>query len=748
MISSEYKKQATTPNSQEITKLVRRHFRAPEAVSYQPHKTWTKTKNFMINERPDDLWEKHYLRRKENDSRGYQSVIGEKYKPLGDQVVLDTCDLVLNTMSKCLDPKIRKQPLFRCGEDGKHEKKHAITLPPIGHKSVSKASAVKESSSLDPAAIELPEVHSFREIKQFLDESKNIIRKVHAGYPYEEYVRKRLEMNRNKQEQNSTKENEMVLMSLTNLQLGLPDFQTHEEEIDQVKDSHVIKNKDHVSPGKRRKKSIMIDPNTNRRVSVDPLTQSLMKEELAARRMTLKSPINQGLTLGSIGENPSFIQEESYNQLLHIPSGVSLKKERLRRDHLQYLQALSMVITSISNMKTREIKSKTPLKLDAVKALRKEPVIEPRNPFHRRESRATTHLSRLQSRSQQPHVGLHREASVGRGMLEQVAGITGLTSKLRKKTMWGGVSKIQQPQQQGPIVETWEDLINLEEPKKTVDLTLQSRILMKALLWSRRRAITPQVESTMTITENTELSRTETSTGPTHIQSKIRKDLLAADHHRNTGPIHTKKLPIWQLVAMDKIPKSLQEKKKKETLQPENIVSNDKRSFLKVKHDLHKDLEEELQKIDREMLAVFKMKYGEFEDMSPLFEVHRSRLNGCVTGGTTHRNMAITDVPPLRWFEDLQEKTYSILGHQDEEINKTLQEIGRYSTIDSKSIPSAKAKLCLLLMSLPASELFTIPVQRGLKFVLEVIFQAEDHLLGEWLQHRKVPYFIKEATSP
>ncbi|XP_062621252.1 uncharacterized protein LOC134282872 [Saccostrea cucullata] len=747
MISSEFKKQPTAPNNQEITKLVRRYFKAPEAVSYQPHKTWTKTKNFMINERPDDLWEKHYLRRIENDSRGYQSVIGEKYKALGDKVVLDTCDLVLNTMSKCLDPMIRKQPLFIHGEDGKHERKHAVTLPPIGHKPLPKASAVKESSSIDTAAIELPEVHSFQEIKQYLNESKNMIRKVHAGYPYEEYVRKRLETNRNKQEQSSTKESDMVLMSLTNLQLGLPDFQIQDEEIEQVKDSHVIKKRDHVTSGRGRKKSIMIDPNTNRRISVDPLTQSLMKEELAARRMTLKSPVNLGgLTLGSIGENPSFIQEESYNQLLRIPSGVSLKKERLRRDHLQYLQALSMVITSISHMKTREIKSKTPLKLEVVKALRKEPVIEPRNPFTRRESRATTgtHLFRLQSRSQHPP--LHREASGGRGMLEQVAGITGLTSKLKKKTMWGGLTKIQQPQQQGPVVETWEDLMNLEE-KKTVDMTLQSRILMKALLWSRRRAITPQVESTHTINEQSEPSQPETTAGPTHVQSKIRKDLLAADHHRNTGPVHTKKLPIWQLVAMDKIPKSLQEKKKKETLEPDNIVSNNKKSFLKVKHDLHKDLEEELQKIDREMLAVFKMKYGEFEDMSPLFEVHKSRLNGCVTGGTTHRNIAITDVPPLRWFEDLQEKTYSILGHQDEEINKTLKEIGRYSTIDSKSIPSAKAKLCLLLMSLPANELFTIPVQRGLKFVLEVIFQAEDHLLGEWLQHRKVPYFIKETTS-
>lgn len=61
----------------------------------------------MIKERPDDLWEKHYVRRKENDSKGYQSAIGEMYKALGDEVVLNTCDLVLKTMSKCLDPEVK-----------------------------------------------------------------------------------------------------------------------------------------------------------------------------------------------------------------------------------------------------------------------------------------------------------------------------------------------------------------------------------------------------------------------------------------------------------------------------------------------------------------------------------------------------------------------------------------------------------------------------------------------------------------
>lgn len=127
----------------------------------------------------------------------------------------------------------------------------------------------------------------------------------------------------------------------------------------------------------------------------------------------------------------------------------------------------------------------TPLKLDAVKALRKEPVVETKIPFVR-ESKQATHLYvtlvflkkinliidnlmlnrwllgqivliiipysryirwmhrcilhmygisyrlRHQSRSQQPTALQRMASSSGRGLLEQVAGITGLTSKLKK----------------------------------------------------------------------------------------------------------------------------------------------------------------------------------------------------------------------------------------------------------------------------------------------------------------------------
>lgn len=131
----------------------------------------------------------------------------------------------------------------------------------------------EESSKTDTPAIELPEVHSFHDIKQYLDESKSVVRRVHCGLSYEEYIRKRQEnINRSKEEQGNTKENEMVLMSLTNLQLGLPDLHTLEEEEemgDQVKECPVIRPVGgRGSPRKTRRKSVMIDPNTNRRLSV------------------------------------------------------------------------------------------------------------------------------------------------------------------------------------------------------------------------------------------------------------------------------------------------------------------------------------------------------------------------------------------------------------------------------------------------------------------------------------------------
>lgn len=54
--------------------------------------------------------------------------------------------------------------------------------------------------------------------------------------------------------------------------------------------------------------------------------------------------------------------------------------------------------------------------------------------------------------------------------------------------------------------------------------------------------------------------------------------------------------------------------------------------------------------INREKLAIFKLKYGEFQNMSPLFEEHVARLQSCNTGRSTHRNVDIIDVPPSRWY--------------------------------------------------------------------------------------------------
>lgn len=53
-------------------------------------------------------------------------------------------------------------------------------------------SVVKEEESfkIDILVIEFLEVYSFYEIKQYLDESKSVIRRVYCGFLYEEYVRK------------------------------------------------------------------------------------------------------------------------------------------------------------------------------------------------------------------------------------------------------------------------------------------------------------------------------------------------------------------------------------------------------------------------------------------------------------------------------------------------------------------------------------------------------------------------------
>ncbi|KAK3087373.1 hypothetical protein FSP39_005161 [Pinctada imbricata] len=691
------------PVNNDLTKLVREHFRAPESKPYCWRKVWTKTKNNMIRERSEDLWEQHYIRRMDNMAKGHHSVPWEPYKPVGNDLALSTKDLVLTTMKECLDDRLNIASLR---EDGfsRSEKRH-VTLPPIG--AVSKKVVSTEVPCRDSVtSVDEDETLGYSNVRCHLKEYDQLIRNVRAGQHYEDYIRNRQE-SQNRQNDNTDIDNEMVLMSLTNLQLGLADVTVMEEP-----DSEESSDTDLMMAGNFKPRRISVFVNN--------------------KKMVLKE--DQQLSMES-GLNASTI--EGINKLMSVKSGAVEKKNRLRKDHLEYLRALVILLNSIHNIKSRDLKSKNALKIDVMRMLRKDPV---------KQERAHDSHCRTPCRQKGPtsvtKIGSVLDHSPYQNTMAQ---ISEMASKIKRRSIWPGKQKINF---EHPPVETWEDLINLET-KKGQNFQMQSNIVLKALKWSRRKALigpAGQTDSRASVTMNTPDSSLNI-----HPSSnlRIRKELLSSESHRQQFHASAvRKLPIWQMVALDK-PMKNEEKRRvtSRSADPDNIVNANRKALDKVKHDLQQDTEMEFQRLDREKMAVFKLKYNAFEGMSPLYEQHLSRIRHPRPTFTSQSVNVTFDVQPSKWYDDLQGKTHSIVGMYDSEVNEVLKKLAKYSTMDNKTIQFSKAKLCLIVMSLPAYEALTIAMQKAIKYVMENILLGEEKQLLEWFKYRKIPYFILEDSA-
>ncbi|KAL5010856.1 hypothetical protein ScPMuIL_013161 [Solemya velum] len=82
------------------------HYPQSNAEPYATQKIWCRSNRQLSSERPDDLWHNHFVRRHENLHRGFHSVPWEPYSPVGGEIILDPCELILTTLSDQLDHKI------------------------------------------------------------------------------------------------------------------------------------------------------------------------------------------------------------------------------------------------------------------------------------------------------------------------------------------------------------------------------------------------------------------------------------------------------------------------------------------------------------------------------------------------------------------------------------------------------------------------------------------------------------------
>ncbi|XP_033727405.1 uncharacterized protein LOC117316751 [Pecten maximus] len=729
-----------TPISNDITKIVRNHYKPQPAKPYKFTKVWNRTGTNMLEERPKSLWERHYLRRQSNLHKGFHSIPWEPYHDVGGDVVLDPYNLVLKTLSNCLDDQVWSAPHKQFYDDKPKDWKKIKVLPAIKIEEKTDRPATAEEAKqeqLEP----IPTLNGYRKIKEKLAENAKVIRSVRGGqYSYDEYVRQQQELQQ-KGDEDTQQDNGMVLMSIKDLQMGLVHMaeSDSESELDDDDDTMSVEQEQMASSVMRR--------------------MTRIRKSLALPSEKDIESLGKGSNLNPIYEGDSTDELEestSLNPLIKISSGITEKKERIRRDHLQYLESLYTVIVSIHNMKGRDLKSKTPLSLDAVKALKKyyNPAHLP--PVHTgdRESKLNyLAIHRFHSKIQKcsettvdsstdggrkfPDIGTPAGRKV---MIQEPPSSTTSNSTHSSKLFTGRRKSIRAPmeailsaiqEKKRVIIETWEDLINLPtvQHKSTPMMGIHAHLILKAMQWKKSGTGSVQSGGSNASPSSPASTSTPHRDEPPSTYAAEKKEIPQA-----------KKLPIWQQVASEKYPKTSPKKNCTNTKDVGDLAYNNRKKLLKIRSTVQQELEASLQKIEREKMVSFKMKYQVFDDLSPLFQEHIINMRRGKTNMA--RNVDVHHVPPSKWYDELREKTYNLTGQSDPEINNVLNQLSQFSTMDTKTIPHAKAKLCLLVMSLPAYSILKICMQKAIKYILETILLGELSMFIDWLGHRKIPLVL------
>ncbi|KAG5268839.1 hypothetical protein AALO_G00217050 [Alosa alosa] len=104
------------------------------------------------------------------------------------------------------------------------------------------------------------------------------------------------------------------------------------------------------------------------------------------------------------------------------------------------------------------------------------------------------------------------------------------------------------------------------------------------------------------------------------------------------------------------------------------------------------------------------------------------------------------------WFARLRQDAFDLGGDKDSRFHDILEKIAKFQNLSTKNVPYTKEKCCLLVISLPASQLLRPALQEALLFLTNHVLQILPRQLRQWYQYLKLPFTVpmgpSNATSP
>ncbi|XP_013382545.1 uncharacterized protein LOC106153240 [Lingula anatina] len=419
--------------------------------------------------------------------------------------------------------------------------------------------------------------------------------------------------------------------------------------------------------------------------------------------------------------------------------------ERKKQYFVEELKVIYMLLCSMTNMRTKHLKSKVPLSQETLKQLKKDPFEESGNqpcttgnlPFSNLtcvspgRSPESRHQSSLMSGGKLKDLSTIAELNQNPSQVRRsshlrrssAAGST-LLKKRFLNTFAGGKNHPLLPTQ--PKFETWDDFLQVDPKEKEF-----TKCHLKGLINKFRPSI------------------------------MHRRHGVVAESFQTAVKLLKSHTPLWQQPNLsDKYWKSLlhkeegeQEGKDSKDMKVEKLMETHFGQLVELRNELYENCKSKVEKIERERLNNFRnrLKAVQVTPVS-LYEEYQGKLRGAVNRKLRSleeilENNSLAEDNTVKWLEYL--KKYMSLGGcaKDPEIQELLKKISKFAGSEIwNKVGKTKEKLCLLTMSLQASEICSPPVQGAIRFVLEDIIGGSYEMFERWIHHRKL--FVTGKLQP
>ncbi|XP_065063923.1 uncharacterized protein LOC135690330 [Rhopilema esculentum] len=197
-------------------------------------------------------------------------------------------------------------------------------------------------------------------------------------------------------------------------------------------------------------------------------------------------------------------------------------------------------------------------------------------------------------------------------------------------------------------------------------------------------------------------------------------------------------LPLWQRVIQEearreetKHSRKAKELKNKQPEDVENILKQTKKAFVSMKSRHAKKLQKEL----HTRVGYLRQRFNCLE-VSIFHEEDLKNMRLKVR--ELQRRESLDNACPTGWYELLCNEQSSLKLDNDNEVSSEVKSLLQFTRMEVTTIVHLRAKLCLLVMSLPVYELCRLSMQEALKFFLSSIMEVSEHALEDWMLSRKL----------